>query len=284
MPGLEPVSTVSGTSGRGESMDTMTGEGTVLDVRSAEADRAWARVGVIAAYTAAVGFFVTTVLYLLDAFDVLGTSPEYVQTSAGQLQDEATFWAKVFEHQHTIVWDVIARDVIGPIAFVALIVLGVALRRRASGDGPERQLMVTFLGVGGVISALASLLFLGNAQFWRVPWGPIPPGGETSVVAVGRATTAIDNLTTWPEAFGYLVLALGVWCVGAVVRRSTQMPSRLSTLARVTAAGLTVLAIATVWRDVDDLQAVVSLIVGAVLAPWVCLWLGIVFRRGGSAR
>jgi hypothetical protein len=228
----------------------------------------------IAAYTAAVGFFVTTVLYLLDAFDVLDPSPEYVQTSAGQLQDEATFWAKVFEHQHSIVWDVIARDVIGPIAFVALIVVGLALRRRAPGDAPERQLMVTFLVVGGVISALASLLYLGNAQFWRMPWGAIAPGGETSVVAVGRATTAIDNLTTWPEAFGFLVLALGVWCIGDVVRRSPETWGRLGTLARVTAGALLVLAVVTVAEDVDDLRSIASLVVGAVLAPWVCVGLG----------
>jgi hypothetical protein len=239
---------------------------------------------VIAAYTAAVGFIVTTVLYLLDAFDVLDPSPEYVRTSAGQLQDEATFWAKVFEHQHAIVWDVIARDVIGPFAFVALIVIGVALHRRALGDGPERELMVTFLGVGGVISALASLLYLGNAQFWRMPWGPIAPGGETSVVAVGRSTTAIDNLTTWPEAFGYVVLALGVWCMASVVRRSPDMPGRLSTLARVTAAGLMVLAIATFWADIDDIHSIVSLAVGAVLAPWVCVWLGQEFRRVVTTR
>jgi hypothetical protein len=255
-------------------MDTLAGAGTVLDVRRAEGDRAWAGIGMIAAYTAAVGFFVTTVLYLLDAFDVLDPSPEFVQTSAGQLQDEAAFWAKVFEHQHTIVWDVIARDVIGPIAFVALIVVGVALHHRADGEGPERQLMVTFVGVGGVISALASLLYLGNAQFWRMPWGAIAPGGETSVVAVGRATTAIDNLTTWPEAFGFLVLALGVWCIGAVVRRSPETWGRLGTLARVTAGALLVLAVVTVGEDVDDLRSIASLVVGAVLAPWVCVGLG----------
>jgi hypothetical protein len=252
-------------------MDTMTGS--ALDVRTTDADRAWARIGRIAAYAAAIGFFVTTVLYLLDVFDVLDPSPDYVQTSAGQLQDEANFWARVFEHQHAIVWDVIARDVIGPAAFVALIVVGVALRRRVPGDDPDRQLMVTFLGVGGVISALASLLYLGNAQFWRLPWGPVAPGGETSAIAVGRATTAIDNLTTWPEAFGYLVLALGVWCIGSVVRRGAR--ERLGTLAYVTAVGLVALAIATVWGgDIDTIHGIVSLAVGGVLAPWVCIRLG----------
>ena len=68
-------------------METMAGTGEVLDVRSAEGDRAWARIGRIAAYAAAIGFFVVTVLYLLDVFDVLDPTPAYVQTSAGQLRD-----------------------------------------------------------------------------------------------------------------------------------------------------------------------------------------------------
>jgi hypothetical protein len=264
-------------------MDTMAGTGTVLDVRSADADRAWARIGRLAAYVAAVGFLVTTVLYLLDVYDVLDTTPTYVQTSAGQLHDEAQFWAAIFQHQHMIVWDVIVRDVFGPIAFIALIVIGVALRRVTRGDRPERQLMVTFLGAGGVISAIASLLYLANVEFWRLPWGDIPKDGETSIIAVGRATTAIDNLTTWPEAFGYLVLAAGIVCLGALVRHESHLPRRLGTFAYVTAAGLVALAVATMM-DADTARSLLALAVGAVLAPGLCVWIGTTLGRTDPAR
>ena len=96
----------------------------LLKTARTEAERAWARVGRVAAYVAAIGFFLMTALYLLDQTDLLDPSPEYVRTAAGQLQDEARFWAQAFEHQHRIVWDVIVRDVVGPAAFVALIVVG----------------------------------------------------------------------------------------------------------------------------------------------------------------
>lgn len=263
-------------------MDTMAGTGRVLDVRSVEDDRAWARVGRLAGFVAAIGFLVTTVLYLLDVYDVLDPTPAYVQTSAGQLHDEAQFWAAIFQHQHAIIWDVIARDIAGPVAFVALIVLGVALRRITSGDRPDRQLMVTLLGVGGVISAISSLLYLGNVEFWRLPWGPLQPGGETSIIAVGRATTAIDNLTTWPEAFGYLVLAVGIACLGSVARRDDRLPSRLGTFAYVAAAVLVGLAVATAM-DADSARSILALAVGAVLAPVVCVWLGRTLGRAGAA-
>jgi len=254
-------------------MDTMAGTGTAIDLASVDAERAWSRIARHAAYVAAIGFFAVTVLYLLDVYDVLDRSPRYVPTSAGQLTDEANFWARVFEHQHRIVWDVIARDVAGPVALVALIVLGVALRRRSQADRPDRQLMDPFLTAGGTIAALSSLLYLGNAEFWRQPWGPIHAGGETSVIAVGRATTAIDNLTIWTEAFGYLVLTLGIVCIGSVVRRQPGMPKALGSLAYVTAAALLGLSIATA-ADTDTPRSILALGVWAVLAPWVCLWLG----------
>jgi hypothetical protein len=263
-------------------METMAGTGTVLDVGRVDEDRAWARVGRLAAYVAAIGFLVTTVLYLLDVYDVLDATPSYVQTSAGQLHDEAQFWAGIFQHQHAILWDVIVRDVVGPIAFIALIVVGVALRRTTDGDRPERQLMVTFLGVGGVISAIASLLYLANVEFWRLPWGGIPKDGETSIIAVGRATTAIDNLTTWPEAFGYLVLAIGIVCLGALVRRESRLPRRMGTFAYVTAGALVALAVATML-DAEDARSILALAVGAALAPVLCVWIGRTLGRGGAS-
>jgi hypothetical protein len=262
-------------------METMTGTETALELRATSDERAWARVGMIASFTAAIGFLVVTVLFLLDALDLLDRSPVYVTTPSGQLKDEARFWGAVFEHQHRIVWDVIVRDLVGPAAFVALIVVGVALARRAGGDDPARRLMVVFLSAGGLISAIASLLYLGNVEFWRLPWGPIAPDAETSVIAVGRATTAIDNLTVWPEAFGYLVLAAGVLCISSVVRRGSGMPRRLATLASVTGGGLAALAVATM-ADTDTPRSVLSFAVGAVLAPWLCVWLGLVLGRSGG--
>jgi hypothetical protein len=258
-------------------MDTITRVDGAVDLRIG-VDRAWARVGRVAAYVAAVGFLVMTTLFLLDELDALDPSPRYVQTSAGQLQDEARFWSQVFEHQHRILWDIVIRDVVGAAAFVALIVVGVVLRRRLTDDRPERQLLVTFLTVGGLIAAMSNLLFLGNVEFWRVPWGPVPAGGETSIVAVGRATTAIDNLTTWPQAFGYVVLALGLVCVGSVIRAERLGSTRLGTLAFVAAGGLAALAVA-IGLNAETPGSVLSVAVGIVLAPWLCFGLGRTFRR-----
>lgn len=244
--------------------------------QAADAGRAWSRIGQGSGYVAGVGFLVVTVLYLLDVRDILDGTPDYVRTAAGPLHDEATFWAAIFAHQHRILWDVIVRDLVGPVAFIALIVLALALRGREESRGPEGQLMVAFLLVGSTISAVASLLFLGNVEFWRIT-GWSGSDGQVSMIAVGRATTAINNLTTWPEAFGYLVLGAGLLCLGRALRRAGGWPTRLTTLAYLTAASLVAFALTEMAR-LNTAQSIASLIVGAILAPWLCIWIG--FRLG----
>src|SRR5437016_4968389 len=186
-------------------------------------DRSWFRVGRDAGYIAGVGFLVTTVLYLLDAANILGLEATFRRTSAGATQDEANFWAAQFAHMHRILWDVIARDTIGPLAWVALIVLGLAIRRIAGANRPGTQLMALFLLVGGVLQITNSLLYLGDVEFWRITgWSGHP--NPVAMVAVGRASVAIGNLTLWPEAFGYLVLAAGLVCLGRLCRSSDELP------------------------------------------------------------
>jgi hypothetical protein len=243
-----------------------------------EDERAWARLGRAAGYVAAIGFAVMTILFMLDELDMLDAAPEYVRTSSGALQDEATFWAAQFAHQYRVLWDVVVRDVVGSVAYVALIVLALAVRRRIASDRPEPQLIVWFFTIGGMLAVVANLLYLANVESWRQP-GWTATEGQVSMVAVGRATTAINNLTTWPEAFAYLVIAAGMLCLARIATRGgTLLPRRLSTLAYVTAAALVGLGVSQVLADVDTVRQILSVAVGIVLAPWVAVWLA---RRVG---
>jgi hypothetical protein len=108
-----------------------------------------------------------TVLYLLDATGLLGPGPIYRRTGAGPLTDQATFYAAYFRHH--IVWDIIARDTILPVAYLALIITALAVRDRAGPGRPEGQVLVASFLVGGVFSILADLTFLAAAQYWRQP-------------------------------------------------------------------------------------------------------------------
>jgi hypothetical protein len=236
-----------------------------------EVDRSWNRIGRNAGYVAGVAFLVGTVLYLLDALELLGKGPEYHATAAGPLQDEANFWVAAFAHQHDIVWDIVARDLIFPLGFVALIILGLAIRHVVGSERPEGQLMVAFLVVGGVISAIADLIFLGNVEYWRTTgWTAHPP---EVMVAIGRSTQAIDSLTRWPAAAGFAILAAGILYFGHLCRTRPELPAAVGILAYLEALLLMGIAIAGAARW-DTPYYVLSLLTGVLVGPVLGIWLG----------
>ena len=89
---------------------------------------AWGRLGSVAGYVAGACLLGQTALFLADATDLLGDSPEFQETSAGRLQDVANYYAAYFNRQHDIVWSIIVRDVLGPVAYLALMVAALATR------------------------------------------------------------------------------------------------------------------------------------------------------------
>jgi len=192
-------------------------------------------------------------------------------------QDEADFWVRFFAHQHHILWDIMARDTLFPLAFLTLIVLGLAARAVAAPGRPEADIMVAFFVAGGVIGALNDLIYLGEAEWWRITgWEANPP---VRMLAIGRATEAVDRLTIWPEAAGFAVLAAALVCLGRLCRRSSELPSRLGLAAYVEALLLVGISVAGVLHQ-DTPYDISSLLTGALFGPLVAVWLGRSLARG----
>ena len=232
--------------------------------------QAWRRVGRFAGYIAASALLVGTVLFLLDALNALGAQPDFHDTGK-PLQDEANFWVAVFAHQHHILWDILVRDTLFPLAFVALIVQMLAVRALAPTTRPEGQLLIVFFLVGGTISALSDLIYLAGTDFWRATgWTPVP---AERMVAVGRDTEALNSLTRWPEAAGFVVVAAGLVCLGLLCRQHASLPSAIGLAAFLEALLLAGVAI-TGAAETDTAYNILSLVTGAVVGPLVAGWLG----------
>jgi hypothetical protein len=246
-------------------------------VRSeSELDRTWRHVARASGYITGGAFLAGTVLYLLDATDVLAASVEFHSTGAG-LHDEATYWVAYFARQHDILWDIIARDTLFPLAFVALIVLSLAIRHLVGDERPDAQVMTTLFTVGGVFAALSDLLYLGATDFWRVSgWTPDPAAG---MVAVGRSSQALESLTRWPEAAGFVVLAGALVCLGRLCAHRPELPQRTATLVYLEAVLLVGAAIAEAAKA-DTTYDIFSLLTGAIVAPALTVWLGWHLGRG----
>lgn len=241
---------------------------------TADAGPAWARVGRLAGYTAGVSLFVGTLLYLLDATHILAAEPRFHITAAGPLHDEASWWVAYFARQHRVLWDVITRETLFPLAFVALMAVAHAIRRRVVDDRPEGQLLTTFMVVGGVLAVLNDLLYLGATDYWRATGWTAEPAAK--MVAVGRSSQAIESLTQWPEAAGFVVLAAALVCIGRLAGEATggALPARLAPVAYLEAVLLLGIAIAGVMQA-DTAYNLFSLATGALIGPLVAVWLGL---------
>ena len=240
----------------------------------AEFERDWRLVARAAGWLTGGALLVATLLYLLDALDLLAKN-HYQPTGRG-LQDEANFWVAEFARQHQVLWDVIARDTLFPFAFVTLIVLGLAARSLVSMRSPTAQLMVAFFVVGGIVSALSDLGYLAATDYWReTGWSADVP---ERMVAVGRATQTIGSLTRWPEAAGFVVLAAALVCLGRLCRNADSLPTRLATLAELEALLLLGIAVAGALES-DTAYDIFSLLTGALVGPAVAIWLGMALGR-----
>jgi hypothetical protein len=98
---------------------------------------AWSQTGRAAGYIAGSALLAGTVLFLLHAAGLLGSGPVYHRTGAGSLVDQATFYVAYFGHQPHIVWDIIARDTILPVAYLALITVALAVATAPASVTPR---------------------------------------------------------------------------------------------------------------------------------------------------
>ena len=181
-------------------------------------DPAWNGIGRWTGYFAAGALFLNIVLFLADAFGLLGAAPP----AQG---DEASFWAGQFSYEHRVLWDIVLRDALAAAAFVALVVLGLAILNRVGVHRAVAQVMAALFGIGAVFSSAGDLTYLANAEFWRVEdWSGL---SATSMIAAGRDTLAIFDVSQLLGDAGYITVAVGLFCLGRLCAPGGPFPKYL---------------------------------------------------------
>jgi hypothetical protein len=252
-------------------MTTSADAGADPPARLAGSDGTWPRVARLAGTVAGACFFGQTLLFLADETSLLADTPEYTETAAGRAHDLATYYLEYFEYQHTILWDIALRDTLGPIGYLALMVLGLAVLNVVGHRRAEAQLLALFFAVGGLLAALTDLIYLSTTTYWRNDgWEATP---TENMIAVGRAVEAINTVTTYPQYGGLVVLALGLVCVGRLCRHDAALSSWLGNLAYVEALALAGFVVGSVAEN-NTATNLLALVTGALLAPVVTVWLG----------
>ncbi len=241
-----------------------------------DADASWSRVALVAGWVAGVGLILQTGLFLLDTANVLAARPEFRRTGAGAEVDRAQYYADYFDRQHSILWDIVVRDTVGPVAFLALAVWALAVTFRLHPAGPLGPLTIMFFTVGALLHVVSDLIYLSLERIWRFEgFSADPPGPMNSY---GAAVDAVDLSTTYLEASSYLVLAAGVGCLARLVVRDGRIPRWLGVAAGVEAAALVLLG-SGIALERDLLFQIGGAFAGMALGPLVVIGVGHALRR-----
>jgi hypothetical protein len=230
----------------------------------------WGRAALLAGVVSAAGLFAQTLLFLIDAVGILPGNPPFVVTGAGRDRDLAAFFVGFAERQHDVAWNIALRDVLGPIAAIALIVLARAfVRLRGDGRAGLESWAVVF-SVGALLKALADLVYLSQLGLWRDTGFTAEPPAD--IIAVGRTSEAITDLADHLEHAAFLTLAVGL--AGLAVH----LGRRLRLLAFAVVLGLVVSTVTAITRS-EAVYDLASLVTGAFLGPALLLSLGRALAR-----
>lgn len=238
----------------------------------------WARIGRWAAYLGALGLFTESVLFLLDSLNVLTPALRGSPTGGNADLRVATHYADWFARQHTIWWDIAVRDSLGPLGLLSLVVAVVALVAWLRCRDPAAVLLAVLFGMGALLSAGSDLAYLNLVNYWRFDWGHAT---TVNMIATGRAVEAIDAITFYPQAAGYLLLALALWCLWVLARTESRIPRWVAWVALLEAATLP-LVVLTAIVGPDPAYSVLALLTGVVLGPLLAIGFARTFSPQGG--
>jgi hypothetical protein len=231
---------------------------------------AWGATAFRVGFISGVCLLLQTALFLIDAVGVLPSGPDYRETGAGRGEDLAAYYVAYFERQHDVLWSTALSSVLGLVAATALIVLALALVRLRGQSRPGPQAWAAVFSVGALLLLLSDVVLLSQLAVYRD--SGFTPEFPADIIAVGRASEAIDSLSGYLGSVGELVLAAALFGLAGLLSRPVAL------LARVLAAVLLVSVIS--WQvGPGNVYTIAAVLSGLLLGPAVLVATGFLLRR-----
>jgi hypothetical protein len=243
----------------------------------ASVDQGWATAARSWGLFSGIAFAVATLAYVVEAIGMLGSRPTYVATAAGQLQDEATYWAAVFTYRHATLWDYALRSGLFFFAFLGFLPLVLAANAATGGRRAVVQIGGGFIAVGAIFGALTSVAFFVDVSWWReTGWEQVPPG---LMGPIGRGTEMMQDLSAWSGIASNAALLVGLTYLGFACLSEAALSRRIGWVALATAGLQLLIIVVSQISALDTVQNLLSLITGALLAPILLIGLGLRMSR-----
>jgi hypothetical protein len=245
-------------------------------------DQGWATAAKGWGLFSGIAFAVATVAYLVEATGLIGSPPTYAATAAGQLQDEATYWAAFFAYRHATLWDYVLRDGLFFFAFLGFIPLVLAANAATGGRRAAVQIAGAFIAVGAIFGALNAVTFFVEVSWWRgTGWEQQPPA---LMAAIGRGTELMDDLSAWSGIASNAALAIGLAYLGVACFTEPALSRPIGWVALATAALEVVIIAMGQIGGLDSVENLLSLITGVLFAPIIAIGLALRLSRFLSGR
>lgn len=228
------------------------------------------------AWTVGILFLLGSALQLVDLLNLYTTRPE----PTGPLN--MVEFRQFVQPYRVAIWPIFFLGNLSfGVAFVALAGLGLGLASWLASGDVRRIFILTSLGVGGVLGAIAQLMVIGAAQV-TIDTAYCDCGfKETEIVAQIWGQMLVEGASHWLLNGALVLAAIGVLAVDMAFRR--RMPAAWDIVSWLTAIVSIVTVVVFALQVGEDLGLYLLLFLSGVLVPIWAIWLGFSLRGGLDA-
>ena len=222
------------------------------------------------AWSVGVLFLIGTALQLVDFLNLYATPPPPAPLNMVEQR-------LAVQDYRIAIWPIFALGNFAfALGFIALTGLGLALASMLGSGDSQRIVLLTSLGVAGVLGAVGQFMVIGAAQV-TIDLAYCDCGfKETEIVSQIWGQMLIEGAATWLINAASVLAAIGI--VGADVAFRRRMPAAWDIVSWLTAIGLIATVVVGFISVEGDLPFYLQVIVAGVLVPIWTIWLGASLR------
>ena len=222
------------------------------------------------AWSVGVLFLVGTALQLVEYFNLWATPPPPAPLNMVEQR-------LAVQDYRIAIWPIFALNNFAfALGFIALAGLGLALAARLGSGDSQRIVLLTSLGIAGVLGAVGQFMVIGAAQV-TIDLAYCDCGfKETEIVSQIWGQMLIEGAATWLINAASVLAAIGI--VGADVAFRRRMPAAWDIVSWVTAIGLIATVVVGFINVEGELGFWLQVLVAGILVPVWAIWLGASLR------
>ena len=222
------------------------------------------------AWSVGVLFLIGTALQLVEYFNLWATPPPLAPLNMVEQR-------LAVQDYRIAIWPIFALNNFAfALGFIAVAGLGLALAARLGSGDSQRIVLLTSLGIAGVLGAVGQFMVIGAAQV-TIDLAYCDCGFKNEeIVSQIWGQMLIEGAATWLINAASVLAAIGI--VGADIAFRRRMPAAWDIVSWLTAIGLIATVVVGFINVEGELGFWLQVLVAGILVPVWAIWLGASLR------